>query len=63
MTADQAGPPQTEQCPHRYVTSTFKLGPHCVDCGEPLISLFSPISRNTPVGALLYALRKDPTHE
>ena len=34
-----------------------------VDCKEPLVSMFSPISRNTPAGAILYALRKMPAQE
>lgn len=44
-------------CEHRWTTSTFERGPHCSDCKEPLVSMFWPISRNTPAGALLYALR------
>lgn len=44
-------------CEHELVTSTFELGPHCAICKEPLVSLLHPLSRNTPAGALLYALR------
>ena len=44
-------------CQHDWLTSTVKLGPHCAECGEPLAGLFWPISRNTPAGALIYALR------
>lgn len=49
--------PRTRPCSHDWVTSTVKLGPHCADCKEPLAGLFRPISRNTPTGALIYAMR------
>lgn len=44
-------------CSHVWVTSTDKLGPHCCDCKEPLVGVFTPISRRTPFGALLYAMK------
>jgi hypothetical protein len=31
------------QCNHLHTTSTDALGPHCADCGEPLVSMFSHI--------------------
>lgn len=47
-------------CQHLVTTSTFAKCPHCATCQEPLVSMFWPISRNTPEGAVLYALRKLP---
>ena len=49
-------------CEHLYVTSTDRLGPHCCDCKEPLVGIFTPVSRRTPYGALLYAM-KHATHQ
>lgn len=49
-----------EHCEHKWLTSTFERGVHCCECKEPLISFFWPVSRNTPVGALLYAMYKQP---
>lgn len=49
---------QSKPCEHEWVTSTRETGPVCADCREPLVSLFSGLSRNTPAGALLYAMRK-----
>ena len=45
-------------CEHNFTTSTFADGPHCADCKEPIVSMFNPVSRNTPAGAILYALRQ-----
>jgi hypothetical protein len=50
-------------CEHNNVTSTVDKGPHCCDCKEPLVSMFIPISRNTPAGALMYALRQIPREQ
>lgn len=44
-------------CEHDLVTSTFAKGPHCANCGHPLVSVFNSTSRNTPAGEVLYALR------
>lgn len=49
-----------DQCQHRYTTSTIELGPHCADCKEPLVSMFMAISRNTPAGAILFAMYQQP---
>lgn len=46
-----------ESCEHNIVTATRELGPHCCDCSEPLVGIFNPISRNTPAGAILYAMK------
>ena len=48
------------ECEHNIVTSTFEKGPHCYDCKEPLVSVLWTISRNTPAGAILYAMRQQP---
>lgn len=48
-------------CPHESMTSTFERGVYCCQCKEPLVGFFWPVSRNTPAGALLYALRNTPT--
>jgi len=45
-------------CDHPYTTSTHALGAHCADCKEPLVSLFSSVSRNTPTGAILHGMRQ-----
>lgn len=49
-----------DQCPHNEMTSTFERGPYCCKCNEPLVGFFWPISRNTPAGAMLWALRQMP---
>lgn len=46
-------------CQHNSTSTTRELGPHCCDCGEPLVGMFWAISRNTPAGALLYAMRNN----
>lgn len=43
-------------CQHELVTSTFKTGPICTQCKEPLVSLLWPISRNTPAGSILWEM-------
>jgi hypothetical protein len=48
-------------CPHNSITSTTALGPHCFNCKEPLAGFLWPISRNTPAGALIWAMRTAPT--
>lgn len=50
-------------CPHESMTSTFERGVYCCQCNEPLVGFFWPVSRNTPAGALLYALRNTPLKE
>lgn len=50
-------------CTHDSLTSTFERGVHCCTCKEPLVSFFWPVSRNTPAGALLYAMYKQPIHQ
>lgn len=50
--------PAPKPCEHQWVTSTRETGPMCAECREPLVSLFCGLSRNTPAGALLYAMRK-----
>jgi hypothetical protein len=52
----------TDKCNHNRTTSTFEKGPHCAICGEPLVSMFSDISRNTLLGAILYEMRKEPNN-
>lgn len=44
-----------------YVSSTYERGPYCCECNEPLVGLFSNISRNTPAGALLWAMKNSPS--
>ncbi len=51
------------ECQHNHVTSTFKKGPHCDDCGMLLVGIFTHIDRSTPVGAWLYTIKKDPLTE
>ena len=51
-----------DHCAHLHTTSTVALGPHCADCREPLVSMFSSISRNTLAGKVLYAMRQQPAH-
>lgn len=49
------------KCDHDIVSSTTETGPYCCQCKVPLVSLFTPIPRDTPAGQLLYAiLRKAP---
>jgi hypothetical protein len=61
-------------CTHDSLTSTFERGVYCCACKEPLVGFFWPVSRNTPAGALLWALynpekavalaaQKDTTHD
>ena len=45
------------ECSHDQMTSTFARGVYCCQCDEPLVGFFWPVSRNTPAGAMLYALR------
>lgn len=51
-------PTQPKPCDHQWVTSTHATGAICADCREPLVSVFCPLPRKAPAGALLYALRK-----
>lgn len=46
------------QCQHLRTTSTFAFGAHRSDCKEPLVSLFSGISRQTAAGEIIYALKQ-----
>lgn len=55
-------------CEHIWVTSTRERGPHCCDCKAPLVGIFNPIRRDTPAGALMWAMKqasqtKEPTND
>ena len=45
------------ECSHDIVSSTFERGPYCCQCNRPLVGFFTPIPRDTPAGALLYAMK------
>lgn len=48
----------TSACAHDgYVSATHERGPYCCECNEPIVGFFTPISRNTLAGALLWAMK------
>lgn len=48
---------EQKNCKHdKYSSSTKETGPYCCECGVKLVSLFSNIPRETPAGAVLYAM-------
>ena len=49
-------------CQHEEITRTKERGVYCCKCNEPLVSFFWPVSRNTPAGQVLAALRNLPTN-
>lgn len=51
-----------EECQHDQMTSTFERGVYCCKCDEPLVGFFWPVSRNTPTGQVLAALRNLRLH-
>ena len=52
---------EVQACEHNFVTSTFALGPHCCDCRALLVGIFTPILRDTPAGAILWAMKQAAT--
>lgn len=48
------------ECQHDIVTSTVQRGPYCCQCDAPLVGVFTPIRRDTPAGALLWAMKQAP---
>lgn len=46
------------ECQHDIVTSTVQRGPYCCQCNAPLVGFFTPIRRDTPAGALLWAMKQ-----
>lgn len=56
------------ECEHIWVTSTHARGPYCCDCNRALVGIFTPILRDTPAGAVLWAMKqqtqtKEPTND